>query len=218
MLPAITPRAQTDQPTAARRPLDREHIQKSKGAFKKSTRPLGHQRSVEIDNIAINHDNLARGSWRRGKAPDAHFRLPRGCERLYQNLGVKSHGRQAQKTDTPDHFVQILNQIGLHTGAYIQIPTSAFNPELRIWGEPGQVEEVKRRLRDWISEKKAELGSTWAKSYAPLTERQTRELEAQLQQEAFKERFRKDPHESEVDLITVCQLSPITSQTNAVRC
>lgn len=143
-------------------------------------------------------DNAAKGAWRQKKAPNGRYRLPANCQRLYDNSDSRS------KDVKTASFRQVLEQIGLRTGAYIQIPASPSDRFLSIWGDVAQIAAVTRELDDWLKHRREMLGKLWEKNNAPSSDRKLKMLREDMAQTAYRERFRKDPDEDEKnDLITV---------------
>ena len=154
---------------------------------------------MEIDALPVSFDNKARGAWRRNTRANGSFRLPYNYQLLYEKTyarpDLRSHDKQGQSLQ----FRQVLEQIGLQTGAYIQIPERVQNRMLSIWGTTEQVAAAKEKIDSWIqTQKRAAEATSWTRVSAPMSERMIKELDARMGEHAFRERFRKDPDESVV--------------------
>lgn len=65
---------------------------------------------------------------------------------------------------------------------------------VQIWGHPDNADEARRLIKDWVEQHQPEKQKSkqWAKIYSILPEHRRR-YEARLDEEAYREQFRRAP-------------------------
>ncbi|KAI9840141.1 MAG: hypothetical protein M1837_001902, partial [Sclerophora amabilis] len=88
-------------------------------------------------------------------------------------------------------------QVGLQTGAFIELPLPT-EIKIGLWGTVPQVQAAKEKLRSWYSNStKSALKEYWAKVYAAPSDRLRRVQERDHIRKAYLQRLRQDPRESD---------------------